>query len=48
MYKTQPTMTGGCQCGAVRYALFETRSQRSATAACAKRRSAARSRRSPS
>jgi len=23
MYKTQPTMTGGCQCGAVRYALFE-------------------------
>ncbi|HEY4041558.1 MAG TPA: GFA family protein [Rhodopila sp.] len=24
MYKTQPTMTGGCQCGAVRYALFET------------------------
>ncbi|HET6306758.1 MAG TPA: GFA family protein [Rhodopila sp.] len=22
MYKTQPTMTGGCQCGAVRYALF--------------------------
>jgi hypothetical protein len=24
MYKTQPTMSGGCQCGAVRYALFET------------------------
>lgn len=24
MYKTPPTMTGGCQCGAVRYALFET------------------------
>ncbi len=24
MYKTQPVMTGGCQCGAVRYALFET------------------------
>lgn len=24
MYKTRPTMTGGCQCGAVRYALFET------------------------
>ena len=24
MYKTQPTITGGCQCGAVRYALFET------------------------
>lgn len=24
MYKTQPKMTGGCQCGAVRYALFET------------------------
>jgi hypothetical protein len=24
MYKTQPAMTGGCQCGAVRYALFET------------------------
>ena len=24
MYKTQPTMTGGCQCGEVRYALFET------------------------
>jgi hypothetical protein len=24
MYKTQPTMTGGCQCGAIRYALFET------------------------
>jgi hypothetical protein len=24
MYKTQPTMTGGCQCGAVRYALFQT------------------------
>ena len=23
MYKTRPTMTGGCQCGAVRYALFE-------------------------
>ena len=23
MYKTQPTMTGGCQCGAVRYALYE-------------------------
>ncbi len=23
MYKTQPTMTGGCQCGSVRYALFE-------------------------
>jgi hypothetical protein len=23
MYKTHPTMTGGCQCGAVRYALFE-------------------------
>ena len=23
MYKTKPTMTGGCQCGAVRYALFE-------------------------
>ena len=23
MYKTPPTMTGGCQCGAVRYALFE-------------------------
>lgn len=23
MYKTTPTMTGGCQCGAVRYALFE-------------------------
>ena len=23
MYKTQPTLTGGCQCGAVRYALFE-------------------------
>ncbi len=22
MYKTQATMTGGCQCGAVRYALF--------------------------
>ena len=24
MYKTHPVMTGGCQCGAVRYALFET------------------------
>ncbi len=24
MYKTQPVMTGGCQCGAVRYELFET------------------------
>jgi hypothetical protein len=24
MQNTQPTMTGGCQCGAVRYALFET------------------------
>src|ERR1700709_2553502 len=24
MYKTKPAMTGGCQCGAVRYALFET------------------------
>jgi hypothetical protein len=24
MYKTPPTMTGGCQCGAVRYALFAT------------------------
>src|SRR5271156_3596465 len=24
MYKTQPTMTGGCQCGTVRYALYET------------------------
>jgi hypothetical protein len=24
MYKTKPTMTGGCQCGAVRYALFES------------------------
>src|ERR1700712_1369555 len=23
MYKTQPTMTGGCQCGAIRYALYE-------------------------
>ncbi len=23
MYKTHPTLTGGCQCGAVRYALFE-------------------------
>lgn len=23
MYKTKATMTGGCQCGAVRYALFE-------------------------
>jgi hypothetical protein len=23
MYKTHPTMTGGCQCGAIRYALFE-------------------------
>jgi hypothetical protein len=23
MYRTQPIMTGGCQCGAVRYALFE-------------------------
>ncbi len=23
MYKTHPVMTGGCQCGAVRYALFE-------------------------
>ena len=23
MYKTQPTLTGGCQCGAIRYALFE-------------------------
>jgi hypothetical protein len=23
MYKTKPMMTGGCQCGAVRYALFE-------------------------
>jgi hypothetical protein len=23
MYKTRPTMTGGCQCGAIRYALFE-------------------------
>jgi hypothetical protein len=23
MYKTKPTMTGGCQCGAVRYALFD-------------------------
>lgn len=24
MHKTQPVMTGGCQCGAIRYALFET------------------------
>ena len=24
MYKTKPKMTGGCQCGAVRYAVFET------------------------
>jgi hypothetical protein len=24
MYKTTPTMTGGCQCGSVRYALYET------------------------
>ena len=23
MYKTHPTLTGGCQCGAIRYALFE-------------------------
>ncbi len=23
MYKTKPIMTGGCQCGALRYALFE-------------------------
>lgn len=23
MYKTEPTMTGGCQCGAVRYELFQ-------------------------
>jgi hypothetical protein len=23
MYKTKPTLTGGCQCGAVRYALYE-------------------------
>jgi hypothetical protein len=23
MYKTEPKMTGGCQCGGVRYALFE-------------------------
>jgi hypothetical protein len=23
MYKTQPVMTGGCQCGAVRYALYD-------------------------
>src|ERR1700712_179911 len=24
MYKTKPAMTGGCQCGALRYALYET------------------------
>lgn len=24
MYKTEASMTGGCQCGAVRYALYET------------------------
>jgi hypothetical protein len=24
MHKTPPTMTGGCQCGAVRYALYQT------------------------
>ena len=44
----KPVLTGGCQCGAVRYALYASRSApASAIAGCARRRSAGRSRHGP-